>query len=120
MGREDLSYRRGSDGGRAEIAELVGDIDNDNFIVTLDHQPHGYDENAEAGVDLILSGHTHGGQIFPANLLFDLFKLNDLNYGYKRIDNNCQAIVTSGLAGWGFPVKTAAPAEYVIIEVASR
>lgn len=115
IGREDRSYR--ANGGRKPIAELMNGVDPNSFVITLDHQPHEYAENADAGVDLILSGHTHGGQIFPANLLFDLFKLNDLNYGHATIGEHCQAIVTSGLAGWGFPVKTSAPAEYVIAEI---
>ena len=41
-------------------------------------------------------------------------------YGYTAIDDDTQAIVTSGLAGWGFPVKTASSAEYVIIDIKPR
>lgn len=114
VGREDISYR--TDGGRKPIKELVSGADADKFIVTLDHQPREYKENADAGVDLILSGHTHGGQIFPMNVLFDIFNANEYNYGHTTV-GDCHAIVSSGLAGWGFPVKTAAPAEYVIVSI---
>lgn len=118
VGREDTSYY-GSD-GRKSMEALLKDVDMDDFILTLDHQPKKYEENGKAGTDLLLSGHTHGGQIWPANILFEIVKFDDAVYGYTAIDDDTQAIVTSGLAGWGFPVKTASPAEYVIIDIKPR
>lgn len=118
VGREDNSY--GGIDGRKSMDELLNDVDMDDFILTLDHQPKQYDENGKAGTDLLLSGHTHGGQIWPANILFEIVKFDDAVYGYTAIDDDTQAIVTSGLAGWGYPVKTAAPAEYVIIDIEPR
>ena len=115
VGREDAAYE--GESVRAPIAELVKDVDTTDFILMLDHQPRQYKENGEAGVDLLLSGHTHGGQIFPANLMFDLFGINEAVYGYTKINETTQAFVTSGFAGWGFPVKTCAPAEYVLIDI---
>ena len=58
VGREDRSA-----GKRLALDELLADVDRDDFILVLDHQPNEYDENAAAGVDLVLSGHTHGGQV---------------------------------------------------------
>ncbi|MCH5166175.1 MAG: metallophosphoesterase [Clostridiales bacterium] len=117
VGREDRSYGKTD---RKSIADLISDVDRNKFILTVDHQPTEYKENGQAGTDLLLSGHTHGGQIWPANIIFDLFGLNDAVYGYTRINKTTQAIVTSGLAGWGFPVKTVAPAEYVIIKIKGK
>ena len=114
-GREDAAF--GNVAGRKTIGELLEGVDNKKFILTLDHQPKQYKENSMAGTDLLLSGHTHGGQIWPANILFEIVKFDDAVYGYTKIDDYTQAIVTSGLAGWGFPVKTASPAEYVIIDI---
>ncbi|MCX4314912.1 MAG: hypothetical protein OSJ83_13810, partial [Clostridia bacterium] len=65
VGREDAAYE--GENVRTPIAELVKDVDPTDFILALDHQPRQYKENAAAGVDLLLSGHTHGGQIFPAD-----------------------------------------------------
>lgn len=118
VGREDTSYY-GAD-GRKSMETLLEAVDMDDFILTLDHQPKQYEENGKAGTDLLLSGHTHGGQIWPANFLFEIVKFDDAVYGYTAIDDDTQAIVTSGLAGWGFPVKTASPAEYVIIDIKPR
>lgn len=115
VGREDSGF--GQRDGRASIDTLLADADREAFILTLDHQPREYAENAAAGTDLLLSGHTHGGQIWPVNLLDKLFGFNAAVYGHIQIENNTQAIVTSGLGGWGFPIKTAAPAEYVMISI---
>ena len=113
-GRQDRGYS-GSD--RLSVTELLSAADPEDFLLVLDHQPADYAENAAAGTDLLLSGHTHGGQIWPVNLLDQLLRFNDHNYGLLQIDDDTAAVVTSGLAGWGFPVKTAAPAEYVVLEI---
>lgn len=114
-GREDRGY--GSGGGRMSVEELLENADPEAFILTLDHQPCEYAENGKAGTDLLLSGHTHGGQIWPANLLVGRVGSNDAAYGLTRIGEDSRAIVTSGLAGWHWSIKTAAPAEYVIIRI---
>lgn len=114
IGREDALYDNGS---RKEISELMENADMSHYIIVLDHQPKEYALNGSAGTDLILSGHTHGGQIWPADILFDIAKFDDAVYGYTRIDEDTQAFVTSGLAGWGYPVKTSSPAEYAVISI---
>ena len=114
IGRND----RGFDGmAREDIATLVSKTDKARFLLTLDHQPTEYEKNGEAGVDLIISGHTHGGQIWPIDIMDKIFKFNEANYGCVDIDRDTKAIVSSGLAGWGFEVKTSAPAEYVIVNI---
>ncbi|MBE6629613.1 MAG: hypothetical protein E7624_02035 [Ruminococcaceae bacterium] len=116
VGREDRSAARGEK-GRASIAELLSAVELSDFVLTLDHQPNQYAENGAAGTDLLLSGHTHGGQIFPLDILQEIVPFNDAVYGLYDIDDDSKAIVTSGFAGWAFPIKTAAPAEYVIIDI---
>jgi len=116
IGREDRGYTIGQS-KRKSIYELTEGIDKGRFILTLDHQPTEYEENGNAGTDLLLSGHTHAGQLWPMNHIFNIFGINDGVYGKIAIDKDTDAIVTSGFAGWSYPVKTAAPAEYVVIEI---
>lgn len=110
VGREDFSVT-----GRASIKTLLQNADRETFIVTLDHQPVQLQENGEAGVDLLLSGHTHGGQLWPINYITML--TSEEFYGYKRSENGLQTVVTSGFAGWAMGIKTSAPAEYVVIDI---
>lgn len=111
VGRIDISL----DSQRKSTAQLLEGIDPENYIVVMDHQPLELEENAAAGVDLQLSGHTHGGQIFPLGVLTELIT-GRLNNGSRTIDN-FTAITSSGFAGWGYPVKTEGRAEYVYIQV---
>lgn len=115
VGRDDRSFSY-----RASLESLLLKADPEDFILTLDHQPNEYVINAQSGTDLLLSGHTHGGQIWPLNILMEIIPFNDGVYGHYRLDDDSQAIVTSGLAGWMFPIKTAAPAEYAVIEIVSE
>lgn len=112
IGREDRSFMY-----RAGMQELVLEADPSDFILTLDHQPNEYAENASLGTDLLLSGHTHNGQIWPINWLQEIVPFNDAVYGHEWIDEDTQGVVSSGLAGWMFPIKTAGRAEYVMIEI---
>ena len=109
-GREDFSF------GREKIRDILNDIKKEDFIIMVDHQHLNYDENVENNIDLIVSGHTHGGQIFPVEIFIKLFRTADLSYGYKNY-KGMNAIVTSGLVGWGFPVRTSRHSEYVVINI---
>ncbi len=111
VGREDRSRNRLS------VTDLQKNIDENDFVLLLDHQPSEYAENGKAKTDLILSGHTHAGQFFPVNYLLELVPFNDGVYGMYDIDDNTKAIVTSGFAGWAYPSKTSSPAEYVIVDI---
>lgn len=111
-GRDDLSVPT-----RKTTAELLDGVDEGKFVLTLDHQPREYAETAATVTDLVLSGHTHGGQLWPLKQVQEIFKFNDEVYGCGYIDSDTQYIVTSGVAGWKYPIKTAAPAEYVIIDI---
>lgn len=109
VGRKDRSQKRLS------VEELVKDVDNDNYILMLDHQPYEFDDKV-GYVDLSISGHSHAGQVWPLGTIMELLSINDLNYGYKQIKNS-HFITTSGMAGWGFPIRTEKQCEYLIIEV---
>lgn len=115
IGRQDRSEEERA-GGRASVAELVQGLDRDKFIIVLDHQPCEYKLEAQAGVDLVLSGHTHGGQLFPAGFIGEWTGANDKTYGLeKRGETNF--LVTSGISDWAIKFKTGCKSEYVVIDV---
>ncbi len=112
IGREDW-YTRDS---TITSEQLLTNVDTTDFLLLLDHQPRNLKENAAAGYDLQLSGHTHGGQIWPVGLITDLLGFGEMNYGYRKIDN-FQVIVSCGMGGWGYPIRTGYHSEYVIIDI---
>jgi len=114
-GRDDRGYSGRS--GRLSPDVLLENADPQDFILLLDHQPYEYALDAAAGADLILSGHTHNGQLWPIGRMQHLLRVNDQVYGHAYVTDRTQAIVTSGLAGWAYPIKTGARAEYVIIDI---
>ena len=113
-GRNDFSRTNSS--SRLPLEDLLKDVNLDDYILILDHQPQEYEENASFGTDLVLSGHTHGGQFWPLNYLLEVIPFNDGTYGLEKIKNTT-TIITSGISGWGFPYKTSSDSEYVIIDI---
>ena len=111
IGREDKSRKN-----RLPITELTPNIDTDTYSIVLDHQPNDYDAEAAANVDLVLSGHTHGGQFFPCGPIGVLIGANDAYYGH-HLRSNTDFIITSGISAWSIPLKTGTVSEYVVIDV---
>lgn len=73
IGRKDASFW--GNNPRLATSELLAMIPEDkrnNYTIILDHQPLDLDENAALGIDLQLSGHTHGGQLFPMGIVQSL------------------------------------------------
>lgn len=125
IGRQDRSEEMAFGGvttpGRASMEELTKDLDDTKFSIVMDHQPDDYDNQAAVGVDLVVSGHTHGGQLWP---LMDIESIpgigpDDLVYGLEKRDNT-NFIVTSGISDWAIKFKTGCRSEYVLIDIASR
>jgi predicted MPP superfamily phosphohydrolase len=104
--------------------ELFLDINlNSGTIILIDHQPTQFPQLEKAGVDLVLSGHTHKGQIFPGSLVTkNMFKkMGATHYGYWQggavSGKRMQAIVTSGAAYWGPPLRIGTNSEVAVIDV---
>lgn len=101
---------------RKSIKELIKDIDTNKYIIDVNHEPTDYDNESDNNIDLVLSGHTHGGQLIPLNLLSTYVSDNDNVYGLKKIKNT-NFIITSGLSDWELKIKTGCFSEYVIINI---
>ncbi len=114
IGRQDPSNVEGE---RTTVEDIVAGYDlKDYYTIVLDHQPEKseFSKNAELKIDLQLSGHTHGGQIFPVGLFLSM--IGTPNYGQYQVED-FTAIVSSGITGWGYPFRTESICEYVIISV---
>ncbi|MFI1569970.1 metallophosphoesterase [Streptomyces anulatus] len=103
---------QGPDFGRA-----LGDRDRGRAAVLLAHQPVVIHDAVEHGVDLQLSGHTHGGQLWPGNFLAEL--ANPTVAGLERYGDT-QLFVSRGAGAWGPPVRVGAPSDITVVELASR
>lgn len=118
IGRQDRSEeQKGS--SRASMEELTSGLDMDKFSIVLDHQPHDYKAQAAVSVDLVLSGHTHGGQLFPVNYMGEWTGENDKTYGLEKRENT-NFIVTSGISDWAIKFKTGCKSEYVVVDVKGK
>ncbi len=103
---------QGPDFGRA-----LGDRDRGRAAVLMAHQPVVIHDAVEHGVDLQLSGHTHGGQLWPGNHLAEL--ANPTVAGLERYGDT-QLFVSRGAGAWGPPVRVGAPSDITVVELASR
>jgi len=65
VGRKDKTAETMEAGGRVSVSSLLEGLDLTRPVIMMDHQPTGFDVAAKAGVDILLSGHTHRGQIAP-------------------------------------------------------
>ncbi len=114
-GRKDYGFS--DEGHRMPMKDLLSGKGDKKFIFVADHQPRGVDENSALKVDLQVSGHTHAGQVFPIGRIMAL--AGNYVYGeYKKDD--LTLIVSSGVAGWGYPVKTEKVCEYVVLNLLKK
>ena len=115
VGRKDRSEeQRGR--SRLSAEDVLRDVDHERYIVLLDHQPHDFDDEAAAGADLVLSGHTHGGQFIPITHVGEWIGENALRYGHER-RGDTDFVVSSGISNWAFRFKTGCRSEIVLIDL---
>lgn len=100
------------EGNGPDLAKALAGRDPARPVVLLAHQPAFIEEARAHGVDLQISGHTHGGQVFPGNLLARL--ANPTLAGLERYGDT-QLYVTRGAGAWGPPVRTAAPSDVTVL-----
>ena len=105
-----------SDSGDAKHYQSIlegAELDRDRASVLLAHVPHGLAIAEKQGISLQLSGHTHGGQIFPftwfTNRIFGEF-----TYGLKRF-GELLVYTSSGAGTWGPPMRVGTQPEIVLI-----
>lgn len=103
------SFARGI---KRPIKELFSKLDNKLATILLAHQPKDIEYIKDNKIDIQLSGHTHGGQVYPLNILVKFFQpyFSGL-YTYKKT----LLYVTNGLGYWGIKIRYKAPSEIPIV-----
>jgi uncharacterized protein len=105
------------EGPAANVAQAMAGRDPSRAVVLLAHQPIAIHEAANNGVDLQLSGHTHGGQIWPWGLMVRLQQ--PFIRGLHRL-RDTQIYVSCGTGFWGPPMRLGAAAEITEIVLRSK
>ncbi|GAA3473081.1 metallophosphoesterase [Nonomuraea roseola] len=100
--------------GEPDFERALGGRDRSRSSVLLAHQPVQVAKAAGYGVDLQLSGHTHGGQMVPFNLIVPMQQ--PVVSGLATVDG-VQVYVTRGAGFWGPPVRVGAPPEITLAEL---
>ncbi len=116
IGRRDKHDGKMAIIGRKSMQELMQNLDDDKYSIIIDHQPADYNNQILVNADLVLSGHTHGGQLFPFNYVGKWIGANDQIYGHS-LKKNTHFIVTSGISNWKLNFKTGTKSEFVIIDI---
>jgi len=105
------------DHSRLSVEEMMEQTDASAYTVFLDHQPREYADYAAVGADLVLSGHTHGGQMMPLTWAVEFIGMGEKTYGMETAADTT-FIVTSGISGFEVPLRTGVKAEFVVIDIA--
>lgn len=116
-GVDDYSAHHFGGGHGADIARALAGRDQSREVILLAHQPRAILEAERAGVGLQLSGHTHGGQIWPFNYLVRLQQ--PVTSGLVPFGRSL-IYVSNGTGYWGPPMRLGSPAEITQLVLRSR
>ena len=113
-GVDDWTAKSFGHGHGADLPKALAGRDPSRPLVLLAHQPQAIVEAAELGVDLQLSGHTHGGQMYPWSYAVKVVT----PYVAGLYQHQSAALyVSRGTGYWGPPMRVGAPAEITHLEL---
>ena len=115
LGSDDITGRPFAETGKREGFKKALNEKRDGFVLLLKHQPH-VDQNAN--FHLMLSGHTHGGQLFPFGFIVKIYFPH--LYGLRELTPHKLLYVSRGAGTWGPPVRTFAPPEITVIDLINK
>jgi predicted MPP superfamily phosphohydrolase len=113
-GVDDPASRRTDQTGGPDLDRALHQRPDGSPTILLSHQPIGFEKAVASGVNLQLSGHTHGGQIFPFGWLVGL--RYRFVAGLYRVGES-HLYVSRGTGFWGPPMRLAAPSEITALEL---
>jgi predicted MPP superfamily phosphohydrolase len=108
-----VDYASGSHSGKSD-RKILSKLPLDKFTILLKHAPV-VDQSALGFYDLQLSGHTHGGQIFPFRLIIRIF--NPYVSGWYNLPYGSHLYVSKGTGTWGAPIRFLTPPEVTVIDL---
>ncbi len=114
VGRDDRSKKQFTGTDRKSLEEILTGLDKDYPAILMDHTPFGLGEAEKNNIDLQLSGHTHHGQMFPANLITKM--IYEMSWGYLR-KGMTQYYVSCGVGTWGPRVRIGSSSEIVNLKI---
>ncbi|MBQ8967164.1 metallophosphoesterase [Ruminococcus sp.] len=114
VGRKDGEKAGDGTKKRLSAKKLLKDCDPDKLKIVLEHEPKDYEKLAKNGADMVLSGHTHNGQLFPGNLVVPFF--NENAYGCKTLFG-MPTVVTAGTGYYGPPMRVGTDSEITVINI---
>ncbi len=103
-------------GFRVDIGQAVARAADSDYRILLTHTPVVVGQTAENKADLTVAGHTHGGQVFPFNLLT---KFGNAGFvaGEYRLENGTILLLSRGVGYWGPPMRLFAPSDVLLIKL---
>jgi len=116
LGIDDPTGSRRMGNPIPDFDQLLSRLDRQLPSILLYHQPIHFEKVASAGVDLQLSGHTHGGQLFPIRYISQM--IYPLTPGWHQMGKS-YLYVSRGVGTWGPPMRLKSPPELVYIRLRS-
>ncbi|MCJ7630775.1 MAG: metallophosphoesterase [Longimicrobiales bacterium] len=116
-GVDDHDGGRIAEGHGPDLQKALKGRDPDQAVVLLAHQPRIMEEASRQGVGLVLSGHTHGGQIWPFSYL--VYLQQPYVRGLKELGNT-KLYLSSGTGFWGPPMRLGTTAEIALITLRTK
>ncbi len=114
VSRDDRAMRQFDGKRRQSLTDLMTNVNGHLPVILMDHTPFGLEEAEENNIDLQLSGHTHHGQMFPANLITKM--IYEQSWGYLK-KNKTQYYISCGAGTWGPPVRIGSTSEIVNLKI---
>ncbi|MEQ9499222.1 MAG: metallophosphoesterase [Deltaproteobacteria bacterium] len=114
-GIDDQRSQGMAPGHGPNVRNIVAGRDPERELVLLAHQPRSIGYAEEAGAGLQLSGHTHGGQLWPASAFVRF--TTPYVAGLYHHDPTTQIYVSRGTGFWGPPMRLGAPAEITVLHL---
>ncbi|MBN1356878.1 metallophosphoesterase [bacterium] len=114
IGVDDPTGRQFGVSGKPDLCGFTGRLGDRLPVILMNHQPIELETARQCGIDLQLSGHTHGGQIWPFNYFTGL--AFQYQAGYHRF-GNFHLVVSTGTGVWGPPFRIGTDSEIILINI---